>query len=81
MILRCLAPRLRVHGAQCGGYVAYAPPGSLVVGLLAHSDLRSSDDHFVMPCRSCGMLHEVAPPDAAMRRTMRRATETMDEAA
>lgn len=71
MILRCEAPR-KHSGRKCGGFVARVPDGSRFVGLLAHSDLTTDENHIVAPCRDCGFLHQIAPP-AWMLAALRKA--------
>lgn len=67
MILRCHAPPRNATNRKCDGFVARVPEGSRFVRLLAHSDLITSEDNTVAPCRACGFLHEIAPPERVMR--------------
>jgi len=60
MVIRCRAParRPRYDGELCNGFVAKVPYSVRVCGLPKHSD-RANADHLVVPCSSCGTLHEL----------------------
>lgn len=75
MILRCRRPRSLKNpdGPKCNGYVSRVPDGSRFLGLLAHSDQVSDPTHSAPPCRDCGTLHEVAPPEWWVTKVLREA--------